>query len=85
MFYVYVLKSKDSDRFYVGFANNLRERIKKHNKGEVYWTKRHMPWKLAYYEAYLSRDDARDREKQLKRFAKAFGQLKRRAHRTLIL
>lgn len=85
MFYVYILKSKENDRFYIGFTNNLKERIKKHNRGEVYWTKRYMPWKLVYYEAYTSRQDALERERQLKRFAKAFGQLKRRARRSLMV
>jgi len=44
-----------------------------------------MPWKLIYYEAYLSKEDAMERERQLKKFAKAFGQLKRRTKRTLML
>ena len=83
MFYVYVLQSEKNYRSYIGFTPDLKERIKRHNNGEVYWTKRHMPWRLIYYEAYISRTDALERERQLKRFAKGFAQLKRRLRHTL--
>ena len=37
-----------------------------------------MPWALVYYEAYVSIRDAKERERQFKRYGKAWGQLKRR-------
>jgi len=42
-----------------------------HNKGLVISTKLFIPWKLAYYEAFLDKYDAFNREKELKHtFAK---------------
>jgi hypothetical protein len=38
---------------------------------------------LVYYEAYSSVLDCRERERQLKRHAKAWGQLKRRIKNSL--
>jgi len=38
-FYVYLLKSIVAGRFYVGFTNDLRSRLEKHNSGKVYWKK----------------------------------------------
>ncbi len=84
-FYTYLLRSEISGEFYIGFTDNLDERLEKHNQGKAYWTKRAEPWSLVYYEAYLSKSDALNREKQLKRFAKGFAQLKRRLQNTLML
>jgi len=33
MFFVYILKSKLDNSFYIGFAENLKERLEKHNQG----------------------------------------------------
>ena len=94
MFYVYVLKSKkDPSLFrnkrvrehYIGFTVDLRERIKKHSNGLVQSTKNLRPLVLIYYEAYRSKTDALIREKQLKRFAKGFGSLRRRLKESLML
>ncbi len=82
-FYTYILQSQKNSQFYIGFTDNLSRRLEKHNHGEVYWTKRAIPWKLIYFEGYLSKIDALNREKQLKRFAKGFAQLRGRLRETL--
>jgi len=66
MFYVYVLKSKKLNELYVGSTNDLKRRLIEHNKGNVESTKFRKPYKLIYYEAYLSESDARRRESMLK-------------------
>lgn len=67
MFYVYVLRSiKDPDEIYVGYTTNLRERFSLHQQGLVRSTKPYRPWKLIYYEAYISKADAKRREEYLK-------------------
>lgn len=79
MFYVYILQSlKYSKQIYAGSAKDLKTRIMKHNNGEVFSTKRYMPWELIYYEAYTSEHLARAREKQLKHHGNAMGYLKKR-------
>jgi len=68
MWYVYVLQSqKNLNWFYKGSTNNLTYRIEKHNQGEVYSTKPYGPFKLVYYEAYLTEDAARKREASIKK------------------
>ena len=84
-FYVYILQSVKEKRLYIGFTHNLKERLEKHNQGEVYWTKRYMPWRIMYFEGYRSKEDALEREKKLKRFAKGFAQLKGRIKNSLKL
>ena len=66
MYYVYVLKSEKSGRWYTGYTNNLRKRLSQHNLGQSNWTKGGVPWKLIYYEACLEENDAQAREKYLK-------------------
>lgn len=65
-YYTYVLESEKDGNLYVGFTKNLKERIKKHNLGNVESTKNRIPFKLIYFEACLSERGAVNREKQLK-------------------
>ncbi len=81
MHYVYVIMNEVRELYY-GCTQNLRERVSEHNSGKNFSTQKHM-WKLVYYEAYLSADDAFDREKQLKQHGQALGQLKRRIKRSM--
>lgn len=83
MFYVYLLKSEKSGKLYIGRTTNLFKRIREHNLGENKSTKAFRPWKLAYYEAYCSSQDAEDRESRLKQLGKVYSQLKRRIYRSI--
>lgn len=68
MYCFYILQSqKDKDYFYKGSTNNLRARLPQHNKGEVPSTKSRRPWKLVYYEAYITEKAARLRESSVKK------------------
>lgn len=83
MFYVYILKSKKDDSIYIGYTEDLKRRFIEHNSGKELFTKNHYPYRLAYYEAYSSKADAKYRENNLKRFAKAYGQLRKRIKNSL--
>lgn len=50
----------------MGQTNDINARLKMHNYGRVYWTKRFLPWKIVYSEGYSSRNEALKREKYLK-------------------
>ena len=65
-FYVYVLQSKKDGALYSGCTNNLKRRLQEHNKGLSFATKGRKPFTLMYYEAYLNRKDAENREKFFK-------------------
>ncbi len=66
MYYVYILQSEKNKRLYKGVTNNLKRRLKEHNSGTVSFTKNLIPWKLVYYEAFSSKEDATREEKFLK-------------------
>ena len=83
MFYVYLLKSKKDGKTYIGYTNDLRRRLNEHNNLESKSTKSRAPFELIYYESYKSESDAKYREANLKHFAQAFSQLKRRIKNSL--
>lgn len=66
MFYTYVLRSKKDNNLYVGWTNDLRNRLNKHNSGEVTATKTRYPMELIYYEACVDKQKAIEREKYFK-------------------
>ena len=83
MFYVYVLKSKKDNKLYIGYTNDLKRRIQEHNKGRTFSTAHRGTFSLVYYESFKSQKDATAREKQLKKFKSAYGQLKKRIRDSL--
>jgi len=64
--YVYVLKSLNKDFVYVGVTRDLKRRFKEHNNKEELSTKHYAPFNLIFYEAYISKEDTRRRERYLK-------------------
>lgn len=63
MFYTYVLKSVKSNVLYVGSTNDIRRRFEEHNKGiGGAYPRKHRPFVLVFYEAFLSEKDAQRQE-----------------------
>ncbi|HOJ16778.1 MAG TPA: GIY-YIG nuclease family protein [Caldisericia bacterium] len=65
-YYVYVLQSEIDGKFYVGYTENLKQRLKEHDNEKVIFTKKRRPLKLVYFEFCLNKSDAINREKYLK-------------------
>lgn len=66
MFYVYILKSNKTGKYYYGYTQNLKKRFNLHNAGLVKATKPNRPWQLIYYSAFDKMKYAKDFEKYLK-------------------
>ena len=66
-FYVYMLISKGNKPVsYVGYTNNLKNRIKLHNSGKGAKFTRGRKWKLIYKEKFTSKNKAILREYYIK-------------------
>jgi len=65
-YYTYILQSQKDNSFYIGYTSDLKKRLKQHNSGINQATKPFIPYKLIFYEAFLNRIDAKNREKYLK-------------------
>ena len=81
-FYIYILYSLKDNKLYIGYTSSLEKRIKSHIAGKVTSTIQRLPLKLIYVERYISKKDAKNREKFLK---SGFGrrQLKKSLKETL--
>ena len=67
-FYVYMLISKGKKPItYVGYTNNLKNRIKLHNTGKGAKFTRGRKWKLIYKEKFTSKNKAILREYYIKK------------------
>jgi putative endonuclease len=67
MKYVYILQSvEESERYYVGLTDNLKERLKHHNAGKVPHTTKYKPWRVNTYLAFSDEKRAIAFEKYLK-------------------
>jgi putative endonuclease len=65
-YYVYVLRSTATGRFYTGSSSDTVRRLAEHNRGKVASTRGRGPWELVHCEAYVMRCDAVRRERYLK-------------------
>ena len=65
-YYVYVLRSLDFGRNYVGFTRNVEKRLREHNSGKTRSTKPYIPWEIILVEEFDLKEDALTREKFLK-------------------
>ena len=66
-FVVYILVSSINGSLYTGQTKDLKERIKKHNAGQVKSTQARKPFSLGYFESFDNRKDAMWREWELKK------------------
>ena len=70
---VYILSSRRNGTLYIGVTSNLQRRIWEHREALCDgFTKRYSVQLLVYYELHDSIDDAIKREKQLKKWNRAW-------------
>jgi putative endonuclease len=65
-FLVYVLKNSE-DSYYIGQTSDLEMRLRRHNKGGVFWTKSRGPWAPHASKGIHTRVEAMVEERRLKR------------------
>ena len=66
MFYVYILQSDLTGKYYIGSTKNVSQRLARHNSKMVLSTKSHCPWKLIHTEIFDTLSEARRRELEIK-------------------
>ena len=72
-YYVYILTNKAKTVLYIGFTNNIPERIESHKCADPlskHFTTRYKCYYLIYWEHYGEADIAIDRETQLKKWSR---------------
>jgi len=66
MYYVYIIYSPLTDKFYIGQTQNLESRLSKHNTKHDGFSSQAKDWEIKYYETFNTRNEAINREKQIK-------------------
>ena len=67
LYTVYILYSTVKDKYYIGFTgDDINERLRKHNSNHKGFTGSVADWKLMFSEVYYSKQEAMQREKQIK-------------------
>ena len=77
-YFVYMLLSKHKDKFisYVGYTNNLKNRLYLHNSSKGAKFTKGKKWVIIYYQKYLNKSDALKDEYKLKKDYKLRSKIK---------
>jgi putative endonuclease len=68
MYYIYILFSQKTNRYYIGSTDDLDRRLKHHNAGSTPSTKAGVPdWEIRYTETVFDRATALTRELEIKK------------------
>ncbi len=66
LFFVYILQSKETYRYYIGSTKDIQRRLFQHNAGMMKSTRGLRPWRLVHSETFDTLAQARRRETQIK-------------------
>ena len=60
IYYVYLIKTTKGfkNKSYVGFTNNIKSRLKKHNNNNGAKATKGYKWELVYKKSFLNKSDA---------------------------
>ena len=61
-----MLKSEHFDYYYKGHCQNLEQRLKEHNSGMTLSIRPYIPFRIVYFERFISLEEAIQREKYFK-------------------
>jgi putative endonuclease len=67
-YFVYVLQSIKTGKYYIGYTRNLEKRLKQHNGGRTKSLIKHIPLEIIRVEEYKFYEEARKREKEIKKY-----------------
>ena len=66
MYFVYILQSRSTGRFYVGQCDDLIRRFREHQSGKNPSTRNRGPWLMPYYRIFATRSEAVQWERAIK-------------------
>ncbi|WP_438962736.1 GIY-YIG nuclease family protein [Nonlabens sp.] len=67
-YYTYILFSEQLDRYYIGSSQDVERRLKKHLASNKGFTARAKDWVIKYTEKFQSKNEALQRENQIKKW-----------------
>ena len=67
-YYLYILKSLSSEKYYIGISQNPERRLYYHNNFEKGFTSRYRPWEIVYTKEFASKELAISAERKIKKW-----------------
>jgi putative endonuclease len=67
MYFVYILQSLKTGRYYIGSTNNVERRISEHNGGKTKSLRSHRPLELKFCKSFDIKQKAIDMEIKIKK------------------
>ncbi|MBI5662604.1 MAG: GIY-YIG nuclease family protein [Ignavibacterium album] len=67
-YYLYILKSKTSDKYYTGISEDVERRLEFHNTREKGFTSRYRPWEVVFKKEFENKAEAIRAERNVKRW-----------------
>ncbi|MFA6619069.1 MAG: GIY-YIG nuclease family protein [Candidatus Neomarinimicrobiota bacterium] len=67
MYYVYIIQSKITRNYYIGYTSDVQRRLDQHNQGKTRSTKAYKPWELVFTKGFESKRKARQIELKIKK------------------
>ena len=68
-YHLYILFSSSRNKYYIGYTgDNLEDRLRKHNSNHKGFTGSKNDWKIVYTESYHTKEQAYQRERELKKW-----------------
>jgi len=67
MHYLYILKSEETGKYYIGKSSNIEKRLEKHTSGKTSYGRRNNRIKLIFKKTLGNRGEAKKLESFLKR------------------
>jgi len=68
MYTVYVIRSEKLRRYYIGYTEDIEDRLRHHNSGANKSTRPGIPWYVVYRELHVDEKSAWLRERQIKAY-----------------
>lgn len=66
-YFVYIIQSDNSGKYYIGSTDNVERRLREHNRGKTEYTRNRGPWILRINQKYSTKEKARKIEFRLKK------------------
>ncbi len=67
-YFLYILKSKSCNKYYVGSSQNPLTRLTYHNTIEKGFTSRYRPWEIVFIKEFDSKNNAHSAERKIKKW-----------------
>lgn len=68
MYFLYILKSDKTNRYYIGSTNNVNRRLEEHNSGHTKSLLYQRPLRMVFTKEYASMIEAKRVELKLKKY-----------------